>query len=220
MMTRLIKRTLLFLALLSLISPAFVRSASVQALSPDAKGEAADPQYAMDWRVTGPTGGDVRALVVDPNDAQRFYFGTLDGQIYTSTDGGQSWRLFHNFNRPQLFVDHIIVDPRDSRTIYVATHKHKEPGGFYKTTDGGRTWRDAPALREEALHSMTQSEKNPNLLIVGSNRGLFRSMDAGETWEQLQTSSTPGLITKARSGTCVSQACARSTFSNPKRLPR
>jgi len=84
----------------------------------------------MDWRNTGPSGGDVRALVVDPNDPQRFYFGTLDGQIYTSTDGGQNWRLLYNFNRPKLFMDHIIVDPRNSNILYVATHRHKEPGGF------------------------------------------------------------------------------------------
>src|SRR5947209_9565198 len=190
MMTRLIKRSLLFLALVSLMMPAFVRSASVQAVSTDDKVTEADPQYAMDWRVTGPSGGDVRALVVDPNDAQRFYFGTLDGQIYTSTDGGQSWRLLHNFNRPQLFVDHIIVDPRDSRVIYVATHKHKEAGGFYKTADGGQTWREAAALKEEALHSMTQSAQKPNSLILGSNRGLCLSTNAGGSLEQIHAAAT------------------------------
>ncbi len=42
--------------------------------------------YSTSWRITGPTGGDVRALVVDPSDPDRFYFGTLDGQLYTSTD--------------------------------------------------------------------------------------------------------------------------------------
>src|SRR2546428_5612696 len=42
--------------------------------------------YSAEWRLTGPTGGDVRGLVADPNDPDRFYFGTLDGQIYTSTD--------------------------------------------------------------------------------------------------------------------------------------
>lgn len=211
MMARLMKRSLLLFALLTLVTLAFAQSAEVQSVSaankpsdtepstaqpdnnapPDAT---ADPQYAMDWRVTGPTGGDVRALVVDPSDPQRFYFGTLDGQMYTSTDGGQSWRLFYNFNQPKLFVDHIIVDPRDSRVIYVAAHRHKDPGGFFKTTDGGRTWRESPQLKEEALHSMTQSTKDPNILIVGSNRGIYRSLDAGETWQQLPTQSVPNLI--------------------------
>ena len=61
--------------------------------------------YSNDWRTTGPPGGDVRALVVDPSDPDRFYFGTLDGQIYTSTDGGRQWRLLYNFGKPKMFVE-------------------------------------------------------------------------------------------------------------------
>jgi photosystem II stability/assembly factor-like uncharacterized protein len=194
MTTRLMKRSLLFFTLLALITSAFLRSANVQAVGGDGDPSAADPQYAMDWHITGPTGGDVRALVVDPNDPQRFYFGTLDGQIYISTDGGQNWRLLYNFNRPKLFMDHIIVDPRDSRVLYVATHRHKEPGGFFKSTDGGRTWRESHELKEEALHSLTQSSKNPDMLVAGTNRGVYRSLDAGDTWMKFETSATPGLI--------------------------
>src|ERR1051326_3512508 len=109
--------------------------------------------YRADWRITGPTGGDVRALVVGPRDANRFYFGTLDGQVYASTDAGQNWRLLMNFNRPRLFVDHIIVDPRNSKVLYVATHRHKDPGGFFKSTDGGLSWRESPGSRNQAGHS-------------------------------------------------------------------
>ncbi|MBD0325221.1 MAG: peptidoglycan-binding protein [Pyrinomonadaceae bacterium] len=194
--TRLMKRFLSILMLFALATPALMfGSSGIAQADVTAEGETPEAaQYAMDWRVTGPNGGDVRALVVDPNDPQRFYFGTLDGQIYTSTDGGEQWRLLSNFNRPKLFMDHIIVDPRDSRTLYVATHRHKEPGGFFKSTNGGATWREAPELKEEALHSMTQSEKNPDMIIVGSNRGIWVSMDSGDSWRQMDTSSQPGLI--------------------------
>jgi photosystem II stability/assembly factor-like uncharacterized protein len=156
--------------------------------------EARDVSYAQDWRVTGPSGGDVRALVVDPNDPEHFYFGTLDGQIYTSMDGARTWRLLVNLQRPRLFVDHIIVDPRNSKVLYVATHRHKDAGGFFKSTDGGATWRESPELRNEALHSLEQSDRDPNILITGTFNGIYRSVDSGETWTPLPTQNTPGLV--------------------------
>lgn len=149
--------------------------------------------YSNDWRTTGPPGGDVRALVVDPSDPDRFYFGTLDGQIYTSTDGGRQWRLLYNFGKPKMFVDHIIVDPRNSRVLYVGGHRHDIPGGFFKSTDGGVTWKESAQLKNEALHSLAQSEANPNTLIAGTFNTIFRSDDAGETWKQLPTKDVPGL---------------------------
>lgn len=161
----------------------------------DADDASGDPSgYSSTWQATGPPGGDVRDLVVDPNNADRLYFGTLDGQIYTSADGGKNWVLLYNFNRPKLFVDHILVDPRDSRVLYAAAHRHKEPGGFFKSTDGGRNWKESSQLKNEALHSMTQSKSDPNVLIVGTFNGIFRSDNAGESWEQLPTQTTAGLV--------------------------
>ncbi|HEU4594496.1 MAG TPA: YCF48-related protein, partial [Pyrinomonadaceae bacterium] len=127
-------------------------------------------------------------------DPRRLYFGTIDGQIYTSHDGGEFWSRLNGFSRPGLLIDNIIVDPRDSKSIYVAAHRHKEPGGFFKTKDGGATWREAEVFKGEAIHALTQSPSNPDTLLVGTNRGIFRSDDAGDSWEQLPTSATPGLI--------------------------
>ncbi|MEO6391988.1 MAG: YCF48-related protein [Pyrinomonadaceae bacterium] len=186
-------RAFLPLALFALCLSSFgpgLRSARAEGTGDDAATGGNSP---MDWRITGPIGGDVRALVVDPSDQERFYFGTLDGQLYTSTDGGETWRLLYNFNRPGLFIDHIIVDPRDSRTLYVAAHRHKNAGGFFKSTDGGIKWREAKELKAEALHSMTQSSQNPDMIVVGANSGIYRSMDSGDSWRKLDTSAVSGL---------------------------
>ena len=148
----------------------------------------------LDWEITGPLGGDVRSLAIDPRDARRLYFGTIDGQMYTSADGGETWARVGGFNRPGLLIDNIIIDPRDSKTLYVAAHRHKEAGGFFKTTDGGQSWREAAQLKGDGIHSLTQSAKDPDILLAGTNRGVWRSPDAGDTWEQLNTSATPGLI--------------------------
>ena len=181
----------LVIALFALVGFAFTANTTTT----QAAGDSADPAlYSNDWRNTGPPGGDVRALVVDPSNPDRFYFGTLDGQIYTSADAGKQWHLLYNFGKPRLFVDNIIVDPRNSRVLYVGAHRHNIPGGFFKSTDGGVTWKENAQLKNEAIQSLAQSESNPDTLIAGTFTGMFRSDDAGETWTQLPTSSTPGLL--------------------------
>jgi photosystem II stability/assembly factor-like uncharacterized protein len=179
----------LILAILTLVLFALPTFAAL----PD--GDPSDPAlYSNDWRTTGPPGGDVRGLVVDPSNPDRFYLGTLDGQIYTSADAGKQWQLLYNFGKPGIFVDLIIVDPRDPRVLYVGAHRHDLPGGFFKSTDGGRTFRENSTLKNEALHSLAQSESNPNTLIAGTFKTIFRSDDAGETWDRLPTTDVPGLF--------------------------
>lgn len=191
MTNRLPKFTLLALLVLAVPAQFIAQADSLEAVNESV----ADPgKYSTDWRVNGPPGGDVRSLVVDPKNPDRFYLGTLDAQLYTSADGGKNWELLYNFNKPKLFVDHIIVDPRDSKTLYVAAHRHKEAGGFFKSTDGGHKWRESPELKAEALHSLSQSDSNPNVLITGTFNGIFRSDNSGDSWTQLPTYNTPGLV--------------------------
>src|SRR5207237_1007236 len=66
-------------------------------------------------------------------------------------------------------------------------------------TDGGLTWRDAPELRKEAVHSMAQSESNPNILLAGTISGIFRSVDSGDTWSPLPTAALATAAAQQRS---------------------
>ena len=132
-------------------------------------------------------------MVVDPSNPDRFYFGTLDGQIYTSADGGKHWQLLYNFGKPDSSLTTSSLIRVIRRVLYVGAHRHNDPGGFFKSTDGGLTWRESPQLKNEALHSLAQSESDPDTLIAGTYNGIFRSDDAGETWKQLPTQNTAGL---------------------------
>ena len=180
----------LVIALFALVWSGFAPTATV-ALAGSETADAA--LYSNDWRTTGPPGGDVRALVVDPKNPDRFYFGTLDGQIYTSADAGKQWQLLYNFGKPRTFIDNIIVDARDSKTLYVGGHRHDVPGGFFKSTDGGLTWRESAQLKDQAIHSLAQSESDPNVFIAGTYTTIFRSDNSGETWKQLPTAGVTGL---------------------------
>lgn len=150
-----------------------------------------NPAGIRSWNVVGPAGGDVRVITHDPKDKSRLYVSTLDGQIHTSDDGGASWSLLVNFDRPQLILDQLIVDPRDSNIIYTSGHRHKLPGGFFKTVDGGRTWSEASELKDASIHAMTQSTKDPNILLAGTIKGIWISRDSGDTWTEIDSESTP-----------------------------
>ncbi len=191
MMTNKIKKFCHYVLILTLLLTSFAinpRSGITVAATTDDPSNAA----AIDWRVTGPMGGDIRAIAIDPQNKSRLLVGTLDGQIYSSSDGGTNWTQLIGFRHPGLYVEYIIIDPRDSNTFYVATHRHKDAGGFYKTTDGGQTWREH--LAGEAVHALAQAPKNPDVLVAGTNRGVFRSMDAGDSWKMIPEGGYPGLI--------------------------
>lgn len=150
-----------------------------------------DSSNFSEWTVVGPEGGDVRSIAVDPRDKDRLYISTLDGQIHISRDAGRSWRLLVNLEEPQLIIDDLFVDSRDSNIIYASGHRGIRPGGFFKSIDGGLTWKKSEQLRGEAIHAMTQSDNDPNQIFVGANSGVWRSLDSGDTWEKIQSGTMP-----------------------------
>ncbi|MGB7200769.1 MAG: YCF48-related protein [Pyrinomonadaceae bacterium] len=143
------------------------------------------------WQIMGPNGGDVRVITIDPKDKNRLYISTLDGQVHTSADGGRSWRMLVNLNKPELILDQLMVDSRDSQVIYTSGHRHKAPGGFFKSTDGGATWKESKELKNESIHAMTQSTFDPNILLAGSVNGVWISQNSGDSWQKFSSSTAP-----------------------------
>lgn len=143
------------------------------------------------WQSIGPSGGDVREIVIDPKDKNHIIISTLDGQLYSSSDAGKSWRLMANFNRPGLILDQLIIDSRNSNVIYTSGHRGSFPGAFFKSKDGGATWKEAKELKNEALHAMVQSSKNPDMLLAGGVSGLWISMNSGDDWKKIDSPTAP-----------------------------
>jgi photosystem II stability/assembly factor-like uncharacterized protein len=146
------------------------------------------------WEVTGPWGGDVRALVAAPGNSDLLYLGTSDGQIFRSTDAAKSWRrLKPGLERRGLSVDTIVVDPRDSRTMYAGVWAvtRDEEGGLFKSEDGGEHWKLLEGTRKLSVRSVALAPSDSNFILAGSAsddpklNGVFRSTDAGKNWERI-----------------------------------
>ena len=144
-----------------------------------------------DWNIVGPSGGDVRVIEVDPKDKNRLYVTTLDGQIHTSADGGQSWRLLVNLNSPQLILDQFLIDQRDSKILYTSGYRKPRGGGFFKSSDGGLNWKESKELKNEPIDAMIQSSLDPNVLLVGGVDGIWISKDSGDSWDKIKSDTMP-----------------------------
>lgn len=118
--------------------------------------------------------------------------------VYLSEDGGQTWEKTLYLN-PTTGASEICIDPSNPRIIYAATWDHGRkpwsirsggPGsGLFKSTDGGRNWMKLTEGLPDNMGktAITVSPANPRVLyanIEAENGGVFRSQDAGQTWEQ------------------------------------
>lgn len=159
---------------------------SIAAITPPS-----DPIKLSGWQIVGPSGGDVRVVAFDPKDKQKIYVSTLDGQLHFSSDGGKSWEMLVNLNKPLLVLDQLLIDSRDSNVIYTSGHRHKMPGGFFKSSDGGKSWKESKELRNESIHAMVQSSKDPNLILVGTVDGVWKSENSGDDWKKLDSKTNP-----------------------------
>ncbi|HWN43474.1 MAG TPA: glycosyl hydrolase, partial [Thermoanaerobaculia bacterium] len=118
--------------------------------------------------------------------------GTDEGLVQVTTDGGRSWsRAAAIPGLPALsFVNDVEMSLHDAATLYVAADNHKA-GDFrpyvFESTDLGRTWRsmagDLP--QGEIVWALQQDHVRPELFFLGTERGLYFSLDRGTRWLKL-----------------------------------
>lgn len=152
------------------------------------------------WQMTGPFGGDVASLAVNPRDANELLVGTHDGQLFRSSDSGTTWkRLSPGLKIPGFSVRIILFDRERSGMIYVGLTQIKDAaddqtgGGVFVSEDNGQTWREIEAMRGRAVRNFVQSSKDPNVLAVAAKDGVYRTLDHGATWQKITPDNDPEL---------------------------
>jgi photosystem II stability/assembly factor-like uncharacterized protein len=136
------------------------------------------------WFPFGPNGGDARAFVADPSERGHLYLGTVNGWLYESHDGGESWkRLARMEDRSDLALDNIVVDPADSKHLLVgAWILGQDGGGLFESHDAGHTWTSEADMKGQSIRALAVAPSDPKILVAGTLRGVFRSSDAGAHW--------------------------------------
>ena len=137
------------------------------------------------WTRAGLYGADVRALVIHPNDPDVMFLGTSQGEIYSSNNGGKSWKTPRSgVPFPGYVVDNLMVDK--SRRLWAASWGLWGGGVIAVSEDGGTTWkRRDSGLEDFSVRAIVSDPNDPDHLLVGGLTGVYRSRNAGRTWEQI-----------------------------------
>lgn len=211
------------------------RGDSWTAISPDLTKNGDRMQYPMmgrTWSVEA--GWDLLAMSnfhtianfsESPVDENVLWAGTDDGLIQVTTDGGQNWRAIEIDDIRGIpansYVNDIRADLFDRDTVYVALDNHKE--GDYKpylikSTNLGRSWTSiTDGLTEKNLvWRIVQDHVNKNLMFLGTEFGLYFTVDGGDQWVELEggmpTISTRDVIIQRDEGDLVAGTFGRGIY--------
>jgi photosystem II stability/assembly factor-like uncharacterized protein len=157
----------------------------------------------------------IGCVTIDPSNHDIIWVGTgenVGGRhvgygdgVYKSLDGGKSFKNMGLKDSEHLAK--ILVDPRNSDTVYVASQGPLWSAGggrgLYKTTDGGKTWEQI--LSKGPYTGVTDvvfDPRNPDILYAathqrhrtvwalvngGPETGIFKSVDGGQNWKELKS---------------------------------
>ncbi len=131
----------------------------------------------------------VYTIAESPVNEKIIWVGTDDGNLQVSSNGGETWtNVATNLASvpPGTWVAHVEPGHFDAQTAYVALDGHrtgdKSPYVF-KTTDLGKTWTAlaTPEIKGFAI-CVREDFVNPGLLFLGTEFGLYLSIDSGKSW--------------------------------------
>ncbi|MBV6426478.1 MAG: hypothetical protein KIPDCIKN_00990 [Haliscomenobacter sp.] len=163
-------------------------------------------------------------IAPSPANPQTIWAGTDDGNVQLTQDGGATWT---NVRRnvqgvpDSIWVSRIEASHFDAATAYVSFDGHRSnvfAPFLFKTKDNGKTWinigKSLPA--EEVIRVVKEDLRNPNLLFIGTETGVWFSLNAGESWARcmpgMPTVSVYDLFVHPRDGDLIAGTHGRSLW--------
>lgn len=162
-----------------------------------------DTRYKLDWISLGPMVNSARADVVqaDAKHPGTMYVGFGSGGLWKTVDNGITWNCVFE-EQASLGIGDMELAPSDPNIIYLGTGENLKkprnftlPGtGMYRSDDAGKTWQHIGLEDSWSIAEIAIDPVDPNIVMVAvlghlwsknPNRGLYRTTDAGKTWQQV-----------------------------------
>lgn len=139
------------------------------------------------WSLTTQRNLEINAVAVHPEAPQRVFIATNNFGVMVSNDGGRNFTQTNN-SFSSRFTYSILPDLEQPNRLYATTHNTATAGGFFFISDNaGQTWTQAKGLDISRVSpfALLQDRTDPNVMYLGANSGIFKSIDRGVSWEFL-----------------------------------
>lgn len=194
-------KTLLRLLALFLFAATGLHSTS--ALAQSSKTLTPNKYNNLHWHFIGPggAGGRISDIKSDPRNPDVVYVSGSTGGIFKTTDGCKSWKPIFDYAGTTLSVGDMAISPAAPNRIWVGTGEGNGEqssasigDGVYRSDDGGSSWKHLGLEKTQHIARIAAHPTNKDVLFVAATgarwgwnteRGLYRTQDAGETWEKV-----------------------------------
>ena len=144
----------------------------------------------------------IYSISESPKNGQIIWVGTDDGNVQITRDGAKTWtNVVGNVSGlgKNSWVSTVEASRFDEGTAYVTFDRHTfgdmKPY-VYKSTDYGQAWTALPAQESGVrgfAHVIKEDTVNPNVLFLGTEFGLWISVDGGQRWAQYKGTDFPAV---------------------------
>jgi photosystem II stability/assembly factor-like uncharacterized protein len=191
---------LVVLALI-LAAPAVAKKKTEDEAAAESESLLAGAISGLAFREIGPAiaSGRVSDIAVDPGKKSIWYVTVASGGVWKTVNSGTTWAPIFD-GESSYSVGCITIDPNDSNVLWVGTGENNSQrsvaygDGVYKSTDGGKSWKNMGLPESEHIGRIVVDPRDSDVVFVaahgplwraGGDRGLFKTVDGGETWENV-----------------------------------
>lgn len=179
------------------------RGDSWKVISPDLTRQLDRDQLPVMGKIWGPDAvakhlstsfyGNCVALTESPRQQGLLYVGTDDGLIQVTPDDGKTWHTYDRFPGvpERTYVSRLLASQHAVNTVYAAFDNHKNADFkpyLLRSDDAGKSWisitGDLPS--RGSIYAIAEDHVNPKLLFVGTEFGLYFTVDGGRKWVRLK----------------------------------